>query len=566
LATGVLLAVMSLQMLAASARQSITADEIVMIPAAYYHLVTGNSQYVNEHPPLSKIVAALPLLFLQPVEAPLAQTGRISLTGQQKWEDTVAFWSRNGDRFQTISFWSRVPMIVLTIALGVLIFIFARQLFGAWAAVIAVALFTVEPTVLAHGRVVQTDMPAAFGFLLFLLALYHYLRGPALPRALWLGAASAVAALTKFSMVALAPAIVLGTVALVIFARRLKLSRRAIASHFAALAIVSLLVMNGAYGFNNRPLAAEDQQWLEQMFKANANLPIKTVRVMRYAVPTDFLMGIFFQIHHSQEGHPASIFGQHSRHGWWYYFPAAFLLKTPIPFLISSLAALIWAVWRTIRKRDRAAMFILLPFLAYTAFVMTSTINIGVRYYLPAYPLLCIMTGAMLVALWRAHVRFDATRAARIIVVAVAIGWGIAETARAYPNHISYLNQLAYGRPHWWYLSDSNVEWGEGVAELATYLKARGETKVRAGMLGGYFTLGFYGVQYVDLLAAPGTELPETKYVAIGASFLNGSTVPGGPAGSGRETDALRVNFFDQYRHRSPEAIIGNSIYVFRVR
>src|SRR5688572_27462217 len=84
LATGVLLAVMSLQMLAASARQSITADEIVMIPAAYYHLVTGNSQYVNEHPPLSKIVAALPLLFLQPVEPPPAQAGRISLAGQQK--------------------------------------------------------------------------------------------------------------------------------------------------------------------------------------------------------------------------------------------------------------------------------------------------------------------------------------------------------------------------------------------------------------------------------------------------------------------------------------------------
>jgi hypothetical protein len=59
---------------------------------------------------------------------------------------------------------------------------------------------------------------------------------------------------------------------------------------------------------------------------------------------------------------------------------------------------------------------------------------------------------------------------------------------------------------------------------------------------------------------------PETKYTAIGASFLNGSTVPPGPPGSGRETEAQRVNYFDEYRHRTPEAIIGNSIYVFRMR
>ena len=68
-------------------------------------------------------------------------------------------------------------MILFTVALGVLIFVIARKLFGARAAVFAVALFSFEPTVLAHGRVVQTDMPAAFGYLLFLFVLYWYLQG-----------------------------------------------------------------------------------------------------------------------------------------------------------------------------------------------------------------------------------------------------------------------------------------------------------------------------------------------------------------------------------------------------
>ena len=42
-----------------------------------------------------------------------------------------------------------------------------------------------------------------------------------------------------------------------------------------------------------------------------------------------------------------------------------------------------------------------------------------------------------------------------------------------------------------------------------------------------------------------------------------------GPIGSpcsGRDQQHQRVNFYDAYRPRTPEAIIGNSIYVFRVR
>jgi hypothetical protein len=123
------------------------------------------------------------------------------------------------------------------------------------------------------------------------------------------------------------------------------------------------------------------------------------------------------------------------------------------------------------------------------------------------------------------------------------------------------MNQLASGRPHWYYLSDSNVEWGDDVGDLAAYLRARGETRVRAILLGGFATLGYYGVEYVDALTLPVVDKPETRYVAIGASFLNGSTVSG-RAGLSEEQ---RVNYFDAYRRRVPEAVFGNSIYLYRM-
>src|SRR5258708_30340582 len=63
-----LLGVMSLQMFAAVSRKSISTDEVVHIPAGYYHLVVGDFQFLNQHTPLSMMIGALPLLFFQPGE------------------------------------------------------------------------------------------------------------------------------------------------------------------------------------------------------------------------------------------------------------------------------------------------------------------------------------------------------------------------------------------------------------------------------------------------------------------------------------------------------------------
>src|ERR1043166_8028062 len=126
LACAALLAFASVQMLAVVARKSITADEIVLLPAAYYTLADPTFQLAN---------------------APSSPDAKVPYQ--------ESFWERNPALFDSLSFWPRLPMIALTCALGLLVFLFARELFGPTAAVIAVALFSLEPTVLAHGRVVQ---------------------------------------------------------------------------------------------------------------------------------------------------------------------------------------------------------------------------------------------------------------------------------------------------------------------------------------------------------------------------------------------------------------------------
>jgi predicted membrane-bound dolichyl-phosphate-mannose-protein mannosyltransferase len=173
----VLLLLMIANMLGQISRKSITNDEIVHIPAGYYHLVAGNFQLNNEHPPLVKMLAALPLMLIQPVEPPL-EPHSSEIASARTLNASEKFWRANAASAEAIMFWTRVPMIVLAASLGALIFIYTRKLFDRRAALFAVALYSFEPTVLAHGRVVHTDLPAALAFLLFVYVLHSYMDAP----------------------------------------------------------------------------------------------------------------------------------------------------------------------------------------------------------------------------------------------------------------------------------------------------------------------------------------------------------------------------------------------------
>jgi hypothetical protein len=564
------LVLMTTNSLVVITRKCVTTDEAFMIPAGYYHVAERDFHPVFEHPPIVKLLAGLPLVVMRPEAPPLAgaETREYNDPGNLYW----SFWRLNRARMDELAYWSRVPAICLAALLGALIFLYARRLFGPRAAVFAVLLYTLEPTVLAHGRVVQTDLPAALGLLVFCFAFYDYLRAPTPRRAVWVGASAALAVTMKFSMVVLFPVAVVGFVALLWRARRERPRLTRLAAQGLLLALAALVTLNAAYLFRRRPPVQEnvslvlsavlpEETGREDLRRALASAYQVVVRV----VPADFLEGVGWQLNHARGGHDAGLFGRYSNRGWWYYFPVAFALKTTLPFLLVALAALGWGVWRYAHTRASRWLVLLVPFALYTALMFSSTINIGVRYYLPAFPFLFILSGAFLDRVLRrarATGRLRLRRAAALVVTAAFLWMGV-ETARAFPDYMSYMNQLASGRPHWWYLSDSNLEWGDDVGELAGYLRARGETEVSAAML-NYRMLDLYGVGYRFAYTPPGAA-PPTRYVALGASYLNGSITPG-QLGERELTDDERLALFDDYRHRQPEKIFGGSIYLYRIR
>jgi 4-amino-4-deoxy-L-arabinose transferase-like glycosyltransferase len=551
LISGAALLLMAANCVLAIQRTGLTSDEVIHIPAGYYSLTAHEYRMNAEHPPLAKMWSALPLLlFLPHDEGPTNAEGNFSQRGGQF---SGHFWNVQQETFQRIFFWARLAMVAFTVSLGVLLFAAARRWFGPVAAVFAVILYSLEPTILGHGRIVHTDIPATLMYLVFFFVLDGYTRNPSTLRALEIGLVTALALLTKFSMIILLPVLA----AFLLY--RLWRFRgnagvwRSLTAHVLLASLVFVLAIQAAYAFRSPPLDPE-VAWIHNVSRY-PTLVQRTIETLSPVFPRDFLFGIYVVLMHNSGGHSSSILGLYDYRGWWYYFPVAFALKTTIPFLLLSLASIVWSLSKILRG-DRGFSFAIIPFGIYSALAMTSGINIGIRHLLPAYPFLIMLSGALLASIYkRAH-------KAGFILAAGVIGIMAVEAFATFPYYISYINQFKGANPGWRYLSDSNVEWGDAVPELVDYLKARDIRQISGALLGGNMTLHLYGIEFLDLFGRP--PLPETPYVAIGASFLNGSTVEYGDASNGRETEQQRIDFFDAYRNRKPVAVFGNSIYLFQ--
>ena len=554
---GVLLLLMGLNLITAIRRKSLTNDEFYNIPAGYYNLAARDFGINNVHPPLIRMISAAPLLPLHLQMPPRQPSENAILGGHQTF---TAFWFANLGRLEEIAFWSRVPMIALTLLLGIVIFVFARRLFGPRAGILSVLLFSFEPTVLAHGRIVQTDVPAALAYVFFCFMLYRFTSEPTMRRAIIVGLACGLALLTKSSLIVTVPIFALTALVLLWRAPRQSGKRAALLVQIGVATLAMLLLINAAYFFQRAGLEATDARWIAAESPTRFQQIMAGLGVLSKIVPPYFLFVFYVVSVINHQGWPTSLLGMYGQTGWWYYFPVAFALKTTLPFLLVSIGSLGWGTWQLFAKKKIDFLWLLGPLFIYATLTMSSNINIGIRHFLPVFPFLFILGGAFLDRLLKLYHSKIGFAAVILMLCLMSI-----ETVRAYPDYVSYMNQLAWQHPRWYYLSDSNVEWGDDVRELAEYLRARGETKVTAALLGGWLTLRAYGVEYIDALE-PSNGKPETRYIAIGASYLNGATVPGNLKNKDGAplTEQARHDFFAAYRGRAPEAVFGNSIYLFR--
>jgi len=195
-----LLALLLIQGLIFIGEASQTSDEAVHLAAGYSYLTTGDFRLNPEHPPLIKEWAALPLLPLD-----LAFPGGLLWEQAEEWNIGRLFVHENRFPNDTLLLLGRLPILALSLLLGWFLFRWGRALFGARGALLGLALYVLDPNVVAHSSLVTTDLGVTLFMFLTVYALWAWTERPS-PRGLALcGAMAGGAFASKFTSFWLAP-------------------------------------------------------------------------------------------------------------------------------------------------------------------------------------------------------------------------------------------------------------------------------------------------------------------------------------------------------------------------
>jgi 4-amino-4-deoxy-L-arabinose transferase-like glycosyltransferase len=378
----------------------------------------------------------------------------------------------------------RYATIAFALFIGTQVFRWSRELYGPAAGFWSLFLYALDPNLIAHSRLITTDVYAAGMILLALHAFWAFLDRGGWPRAIGSAALLGLAQLAKYTSMYLYPIFFL----IVAVREAPALWRRARAgdwgslgrsalvfAKFAALfAAVSLLVLNLGFLFNRTGARLSEYQFRSGLFqRLQAALPAGHLRV---PVPYPFLDGLDWVWMGDREGVGYTyLLGElRGGHGFKGYFLYATLFKAPLPLLIAIAAALAVCVARrkTLRWRDNE-VFLLLPVLFFTVyFNFVSHAQWGIRIFLVVFPLLHVLCGVLLRDWPRIGMR------ARAGLAALAV-WLVASVLSYYPHYIPYFNEFVWDRKQAYrYLSDSNVDWGQGEWYLARWREQHPEARV----------------------------------------------------------------------------------------
>ncbi len=557
-----LLVVLCTQVLHAIRNESLTWDEGDHIFAGYETWKTSDYGLNPEHPPMVKMLATIPLLAL-PLKVPALQ-GRFFKSEAYLDGRELLFHNQPAYSAETLTFRVRLLPLLFTVVAALLVFAAGTEMFGVMTGLAALFLFCFEPTLLAHGAYVTTDMAASCTIFATIYAYWRWLRRPTWPRLLVVGVAAGVALGAKHSTVLLLPMLVLLMLGELVARwaegrrQRFALQSATMLGSLAVVVLVGVTILWGFYGFRYAarpaPLALSPTlaEYVGPLAGVEAHGILLAARF--HLLPESWLYGLA-DVRAMANGMPSYFFGRVYAHGVWFYFPVLFLIKSTLAMLVL-LALTLFAVVRGWLRFSRELWCLIAPPALYLAVAMDSHLNIGARHILPIFVFCCVLAAAGALTLARRGKPWS-------IAVGVLLVLHAASSLRAAPNYIAYANE-AWGGPTqtYRYLSDSNTDWAQQLLATSAYLR---EHNIHDCWI-AYFAAPFllpadYGIpckrlptydsfsERDDLLDVP----PEiTGPVLISAGDLNGF-----------EFGSSVLNPYESFRSVRPVDYIQDGIFVY---
>ena len=501
-----------------------TSDETPNIACGMQYLDLGLYDYGAFHPPLARLAIAVgPYLY-----------GARAQKLPDRWKEGNAVLN-SAPRYGKALTLARLGIMPFFLLACTVVWLWGRKLLGEWGALAPVFLFTNLPPVLAHAGLATMDMAVGAGVCTALFTYTLWLEEGTLRRSIFFGLSLGLAILCKFSAVLLLP---VGIAAITWLHPRARQKR-----NWAWIPVAFLLVW-GAYSFSFGPMTehmASDAAGQGGIF---GKIPTPWLHALEtLPVPAPQVLDGLWQVHnHIDAGHTAFLLGRHSFHGWWYFFPVALAVKTPLAILLLAVLGVV-AIGRASSRESRRALG--MPAILTAAILLINlptSLNIGVRYMLPLYPLLALTAGIGTVWLWRRY---------RIAAV-VLLAWTALSSAAAHPDYLAYFNELGATHPER-ILVDSDLDWGQDMARLGKELARRRVPYLHMACLytGDDTRLGLPAWDSLEPFQ------PVTGWVAVSHTMLQNY---GWMAAQQRGRGDLAFAWLDQYQ---PVGRVGKSILLY---
>lgn len=495
-----------------SSQESMIYDEKAHIPASYSYVRYGDMRLNPEHPPLLKDLAGLPLLFLDvkfPLEIDEWQNGT-----NEQWVvgDVFINCSRPDvacNNADAILFWSRIPITIIALLLGVALFVWTKEIAGTLAGVFAVTLYAFDPNIIAHNHYVTTDLGiAAFIFFAFYF-FTRFLKSPTWKNVVVAGIFLGLAEITKFSAVLLFP--IFGLFALVYAITKQKNSsdkRSALSFKLCTLlsytwkytlsVLVCFVLIWGTYAVNTMNMPDEKfvalvDRHLSQPnpLAQTANDFVMTLHSNTLLQPwSEYFLGVFMVFGRVAGGNVHYFLGTVSDISSSWYFPVVFLLKETLPFLFLLVLTALYGIYRLTKSlfqentdgllrlfarsfQNRTAEYFAFFFIVFYSFIsITGNLNIGFRHLFPILPFIYMLLAKAVFDIYKRLLHEPVTRKMFLTLLGGLTFAIVAIPVLAYPSYLSYFNATSGGHVSGYkYVTDSNYDWGQDLKHLKNFVE-----------------------------------------------------------------------------------------------
>lgn len=534
----------------AASRLTPTHDEYWHLPVGLLNLQTGRFDYDNLNPPLVRMLAAAPL-WISGVRAGTEFHADATAYGDAFVKQSHGSNSENPPVFRCFLL-GRVVIVLLTVLTGLVLVLWARELFGENAAVLAALLWAACPNILAHGSLVTTDLGAAAFFVFTLYAAWKHAEKPTWWRAIVWGVLLGLAQIAKYTCVLL-----IALSLAVWMVRRVRNSElptigwKRLVSQAAMVLGLCGVVWNAGYLFDGsfRPLGSYAFR-SKALSRLNGVDAIKSIPV---PLPRQYVLGLDRQKQIMESPHPVFLDGEWNTEGFASYYPKTLLYKLSHGLQLLIVCVVLFFVSPgSMLRNGRVQCAILLPAAAMMFAAGAGGMQLGIRYVLPAIPFLILFTAQ---AAWWCDWKKSRGRTAVVIVLTIAA----CAALRYHPYHLAYFNELAGGpiggRAH---LLDSNLDWGQDLRSLKEWMVENQRNEI---------SLAYFGTMSPDdvgiIHRVPPSRAPQPGWYAVSVNFVMGRPhVLRDETGKFRAAD---IGEFAYFQFFEPVARVGYSIDVYHI-